>query len=603
MKQLAPSQILAVLLLLLIFLTPYTQAKTILHLSVDGMSWGELSKLKQDDLLYFKTYNQAKRRGFALQPFSSANTGPAHASMYTGKSPQDGGWVSNTFLTPEAAIDKPSNAFTHPQKLQLSSLPHDLTRQGQKIACLNVPSIQADESLGECALHLSFSRPVDKACHISLLSDSRVIDFSEKGPLDDVSRCFLGVVSGLSLKNNKVELVLNSNKFSLAPEQVNQITFNVDGKKISKLIWINEISDTTASLYVGPGFATKANKAFSKLPREFSTWPGTQDSKSYHLGKMTEAGFIATLYYQSNYIFKLTEYLIDEQKLDAIFSYTSLLDTIQHNFLVQSTLQPGYASHGKDYQQHIEDAYKFIDIKVSSLESKLKNGLALLHVTSDHGMMPTHTNIGINSLIEDLGYSVFTKNPDVRAYTSGASAHIYVNSSNRKNGKIADKKEILARIASDLRGYKVKGVNVFSKVETKSNLATIKNISDNTGDITLFSAPGYGLDPRNRPSNRINYASTFDKNILHSMGYSDIEIKHALDGFLNRNSPGIHGYPNTQNLMNGVFFTSVIDLKNSDIKGRVISSMSVSKFLSCTFKKESECNNLIFTHFESVVLK
>ncbi|MFT4653584.1 MAG: hypothetical protein ACI82S_001236 [Patiriisocius sp.] len=35
--------------------------------------------------------------------------------MYTGKSPQDGGWVSNSFLTPQAAIDRPSNAFTHPQ--------------------------------------------------------------------------------------------------------------------------------------------------------------------------------------------------------------------------------------------------------------------------------------------------------------------------------------------------------------------------------------------------------------------------------------------------------------------------------------------------------
>lgn len=591
MKSLTPLQILVPLLLL--SLATFAQANTIVHLSVDGMSWSELSKLKQNELLYFKLNNDDKHSGFPLQAFSSANTGPAHASMYTGKSPHEGGWVANSFLTPKAAIDKPANAFTYPQKQQLSSLPHDLTRQGQKTACLNVPSIQADKNLGECTLHLSFSRPLDNACHIKLLSDSRLINFSEKGSLDDVSSCFLGALSGLSVKGDIVELVVNSNKFSLAPEHVKQITFNVDGKKISKLIWINEISDNTASLYVGPGFETKANMAFLKLPSEFSTWPGSQDSKSYHLGKISEDGFIATLYFQSNYVFSLTEYLIDEHKLDAIFSYTSLLDTIGHNFLLQSSLQAGYEKHSKDYQQHVNNAYTFVDKKVSRLESKLKNGVASLHVTSDHGMMPTHTNIGINSLIESLAYSVFAKNPDVRAYTSGANAHIYVNSSIRKGGKKTDDEQMLARLASELRAYKHKGVEVFTRVVLKSDSRKLTNFNDNSGDIVLFAAPGYGLDPRKRPSNRLNYASTFDKKVLLAMGYSDIEIKHAVAGFLNRTSPGIHGYPNTQNLMNGVFFSSAKNLKRSDKNSRLISSMSVSNFLTCTFNKESECNNLI----------
>jgi predicted AlkP superfamily pyrophosphatase or phosphodiesterase len=591
MKKLASPQIHT--LLLLISITTFAQAQTSLHLSIDAMSWNELSKIEQGDLRYFKTSKDANHIGFALQPFSSANTGPAHASMYTGKSPQEGGWVSNRFLTPQAAIDKPSNAFIHPQKLKLSSLPHELTRQGQKTACLNVPSIQADKKIGECTLHLSFSSPVDNACHISLLSDSRIIDFSDKGPLNDVSQCFLGKMSGLSLKDGTAELVLNSRKLSLATGQVNQITFNVKGEKISKLIWINKISDDTASLYIGPGFVTRANDAFSQLPSRFSTWPGTQDSKSYHLGKISEDGFIATLYFQSNYVFDLTEYLIEEQKLDAIFSYTSLLDTIGHNFLVQSTLQPDYAHHGKRYQQHVEDAYKFIDTKAANLEGKLKKGLSSLHITSDHGMMPIHTNIGINSLVESLGYSVFSTEPDARAYTSGANAHIYLNSVNRKNGKRIDKKETINRLASALRAYELKGVPIFSHVDTNDSLTTVNNISENTGDIVLFATLGYGLDPRKRPSKRLHYASTFDKKILSSMGYSDIEIKHAVDGFLNRSSPGIHGYPYTHNLMNGVFFSSAVDLKKSDENSRLITSMSVANFLSCTFKGENECSDFI----------
>jgi hypothetical protein len=76
MKKLAVPKIHA--LLLLILLTTLAQAKTTLHLCVDAMSWNELSKSKKSDLRYFKTSNEANHRGFALQPFSPANTGPAH---------------------------------------------------------------------------------------------------------------------------------------------------------------------------------------------------------------------------------------------------------------------------------------------------------------------------------------------------------------------------------------------------------------------------------------------------------------------------------------------------------------------------------------------
>jgi hypothetical protein len=74
-------------------------ASTVFVQSVDGLSWELLQKYK-----------------------SSGNTGPSHATAFTGITPEQGGWIGNNFLKPTSSLGIASSDFGEVDPIKQTTL-------------------------------------------------------------------------------------------------------------------------------------------------------------------------------------------------------------------------------------------------------------------------------------------------------------------------------------------------------------------------------------------------------------------------------------------------------------------------------------------------
>ena len=566
-----------------------TKADTKVHISIDGLSWQMLSRIDDDNLRFFGSGSTGKVRGTPLIPFATTNTGPAHVSLYSNVTPQQGGWVGNTFLEPNSKLNETNNAFTYPNKKEIYLLPQLLEQQNKRTACINVPGVGLSKSEMNCTVHLGFSRPLDEACHVKIDEGGMKINSISADKSNDVANCFLGHAANLSFDSGHLQLSLANNSVTLAQNKVTQVTFLANDRQISKLIWINSASKgkNIASVYIGPGFSAAGNEGFFNLPEEHQRWAGTQDSRSYNLGKISKDGFLATLKFQADYVFKLTRYLVREAKLDAIFSYTSLLDTIGHNFTA-AKLHSAEVYAKNPLSSEVRENYLYIDRQLHSLHSAVNDKNGSFFVTSDHGMAPAYYNLGIASYLDSLGFEIFGKDANIAAYTSGATLHLYVkDNASIKNdqGKQLNQSDIINSIVGSLKSLKYQGQTVFDIVLSRNDLESIELAHENSGDLVAITTIGFGLDTRKRPTDRLFYRSTFNEVELKALGYKQSEIEHAKSGLLNRSSSGIHGHVNTTPEMRGVFYTNV----TTKLSKSPATSSDVSALLFCHMQGNTRC--------------
>jgi len=121
-------------------------------------------------------------------------------------------------------------------------------------------------------------------------------------------------------------------------------------------------------------------------------------------------------------------------------------------------------------------------------------------VVSDHGMIPVHTRVVINSLLAQAGFHVTTDDTaEVRAYKSGAAAHIYVNLAGRQPGGVVPPEklgEYVERIVAACQALRdpLTGEPVFEVVLRREELDQVRmGHPDRAGDVWVNARPGYTL--------------------------------------------------------------------------------------------------------------
>ena len=194
----------------------------------------------------------------------------------------------------------------------------------------------------------------------------------------------------------------------------------------------------------------------------------------------------------------------------------------------------------------VKDAYRKLDGWMGAVVRSSDAADTNFLVASDHGMVATHTVLAISSLIETWGYSVHGNQPDIGIYTSGASAHIYVNGNDRPGGHIDQEQK--AKIVSDLqrRFYKLQdmsGNSIFAVVKPNAEIESLAlRHAFNSGDLFVSAAAGFGLDTRKPPTSRLFFPVSYDRTALAASGLEPSEVSFIVEGFFNRSSPGIHGH-------------------------------------------------------------
>ena len=522
---------------------------------------------KNGDLDKAGFFAKSRDRGYVAQqltPINIANTGPSHAAIFSGAAPSVSGIVGQNFATPANKLPEASDAFTYVSEAE--TIVAAARRQGKRTACFAAPGLDGRNPNYQCDYMLSFTQSSEESVVIQLWP---AVAPNATGT-DDI------VLTAKDSKNAlPPSIAKNGIRFLLTDRDVNDLakydTVSIqradgtataipfgkiypyqrmeDGSLVTNALWLNRLDPKTGEvdLYWGQPYKTVANDAvMNAIIKQLGAWPGTLDARGLHAGRISQAGFDALNEYQAQYTIDAMALLLKQPDWDLYIGYISYLDTVQHEYLLTSPQQIDYTAKSDRYAEKIKAAYLKLDQWMGAAVRNPDAAGTNFVVASDHGMVATHTVLAISSLIETLGYAVGGSRPDIGVYTSGASAHLYVNSTDRRGGHIDPKRknaiidDLRIRL-SELRDPS--GNVVFAMVQPNARLSTLElRHPENSGDLFVSISAGYGLDPRKSPTSRLFFPISYDREALSISGLTLPEIDFIAGGFFNQSSPGTHGH-------------------------------------------------------------
>ncbi|MFT6701211.1 MAG: hypothetical protein ACJAUM_001072 [Pseudomonadales bacterium] len=97
-------------------------ASTVFVQSVDGLSWELLQKYKSSGKLSKGFFGEKNKHIYELSVNGTGNTGPSHATAFTGITPEQAGWIGNNFLKPTSSLGIASSAFGEVDPIKQTTL-------------------------------------------------------------------------------------------------------------------------------------------------------------------------------------------------------------------------------------------------------------------------------------------------------------------------------------------------------------------------------------------------------------------------------------------------------------------------------------------------
>lgn len=582
-------------------------------LTFDGASDSYLDQLMTEgNLDRDGFFLQSRRKGYVaeqLTPINIANTGPSHAAIFSGATPAVSGYVGQNFATPKDVLPKGADVFAYVSEAE--TIVSAARRQGKRTACLAAPGFDGRTPNYSCDYLLNF---------VQGTQESMVIDFLPKGeesqkqtapgqfgtgakilaPRQDNGMLPAALTDGriaFLVADRNPDDARNFDTLSIRysdgrietikPGQIHPLHWIEDGLKGTTALWLNSLDPQNGQvqIYWGQPYFTIANEAMHRMVIDkLGPWPGTLDARGLHAGRISEEGFDALNEYQAKYHIDALELLLEQQDWDLFLGYLPYLDTVQHKYLVSADRQIDHADKGERYAEKIKQAYRKLDRWMGAVVQRSVAAGTNFIVASDHGMVPTHSLLTITSLVEGWGYRVGGERPEIAIYTSGASAHIYINGDDRPGGFIdqARKGEILADLEKRFRALQSpSNETVFAVVKRREDLALLElKHPGNAGDLFISAAAGFSLDPRKPPSNRLFFPISFDRKRLAEAGLAPNEVEFMAGGFLNQSSPGVHGHVASAKDIAAIFYAQGPDIPKG--RGKTRSHMlQITPTLAC----------------------
>lgn len=302
------------------------------------------------------------------------------------------------------------------------------------------------------------------------------------------------------------------------------------------------------------------------IERELGFWPGEPDNSALDDGLIDEQTWVEQAERLSNYLRDVTLFSMQRYDYDLLITYQPLLDETGEQFLLVDAQQPGYDDEGgarrQRYRSHLQQAYRLADAQLKRLRVAAPS--ARFVVASDHGMQPVHTRVRVNVLLRQAGFKVVPDDTsEVRAFSSGTTAHIYLNLAGREPGGVVskgDRSKFTKRIVAacrDLRDPSRSGERVFEQVMTREDLYVHRLGHPLTaGDVWVNTRLGYSLS--SQMEGPLFEAATMVR--------------------------GMHGYPGSVRRMDAIFFaagpgippTTLPGMKSADVAATVSALLGIT---------------------------
>ncbi|HXE74971.1 MAG TPA: alkaline phosphatase family protein [Candidatus Xenobia bacterium] len=549
-----------------------------------------------------------------MVPPDASLTAPAHYTMLTGTYPDRHGIVSNIFHPWGAPIQRSVRGFDAP--VYVETLWEAARRQGKRVISI---AAMADGTAPERSadLTLAFGRRLGTAL-VTKLAPAAEGDSSRNAPWNfggeklERARELFPVGEGSHLPTYQLEsgppltlmalaadtqlddreafdtLYLDfdrdlGNGFTarLRAGQWAPVVLRRPSPQMGSWFKVLELAPdlSRVRLYMSAGHQNRGAppEYIEAIERELGFWPGEPDNAALNDGLIDEQTWMEQAERLSDYLRDVTLFSMRHYDYDLLITYTPLLDEVGEQFLLVDPQQPGYEDEGgarrARYAGHLERAYRLADAQLKLLRAAAPG--ARFVVASDHGMQPVHTRVRINVLLQQAGFKVAPdETAEVRAFSSGTTAHIYLNLAGREpNGVVSkkDRSKFTRRIVAacrDLRDPSRGGARVFEQVMTREELYLHRLGHPLTaGDVWVNARLGYALS--SQMEGPLFEAATMLR--------------------------GMHGYPGSLRRMDAIFFAAGPGIPAAPLPGMhsVDVAATVSALLGIEPPKRNEGRNVL----------
>jgi predicted AlkP superfamily pyrophosphatase or phosphodiesterase len=506
-----------------------------------------------------------------VYPINVASTGPSHISIFTGATPGTTGLVGNSFRTKQQQWNEPAyTAFRQPYAAE--SIFQAARRQGKKVIALGGVGIDYSDSSRMTDRMLMYPSITGASTVFNLTAgkDRYMVDdqqyvrlnngnagtameiqlgggkkaglwFYLKDTLEDEANMlkpsFKIIIDTDSLISNGYAASLSETSW-----EVIQIVHAGKLYNMSSCLFGSSLEKGRFQIYLSPPAEVYGYpQAFmERMQQSCGLWPGEPDNLKATAGVVPEEVWFEQVDRLATYSKNLILRGMKEENWDLLFGYFSTLDDIQHRYTLTDKRQLDYtAEQGRRplrYQQIVEKWFRIMDGYLLEIMNAAPAGTSFV-LFSDHGMIPTHSVLLLNNLLEQSGYS-FSKN-EVKAVPSGNSAHIYINpekiSPQNYSAYLAGLKKKLEYFRNEQTGELIFELVADSNSQKKLGLFH----AGHSGDLFVSCRNGYSLSGRFIPAIPYLVSNSFDRELFKDQE-EDVRT-FLLNGTMNETGRAVHG--------------------------------------------------------------
>ncbi|WP_158637307.1 alkaline phosphatase family protein [Lacibacter cauensis] len=536
-----------------------------------------------------------------MLPVNVASTGPSHIALFTGASPSKTGIVGNSFRSKDQPWDQPAlSAFRQP--LQSETIFQAAMRQGKKVMVLGGVSVDNLAPERKVDYMHMYPQAAGPSLLLNLVPTDAEIKIGEnyfkllKVDASSESQPVFEVTGKLKMplyiyQTDSVAIVANS----LQPvKQIiidndadlsNGFAASLSGSSWSTMMVRDKEKQYVSSIRILNTDAAHRNvRLFMSAPAEVygypdgflqhlqqtcGYWPGEPENRKQTSGVISEDIWFEQVDRLAKYFRDLIIAGMQTNQWDLLFGYFSTLDDVQHRYTLRDQRQLDYkAEQGKRparYASLIERYFQKVDNYLLDIMNAAPRGTNFV-IVSDHGMIPVHTTVLLNNYMERSGFFVSRK--EVKSFSSGTSAHIYINQSLIES---AERTVYIKRLAQRLLLLRdsVTGEPVFELVadhEKQKELGLYH--AAYSGDLFVSCRAGYSISDRLLSDVPVMVQNSFDPELFQQQQQA---IRNFLvNGTMNETGRAVHGNLATMRQGQSIFYALGPDVPRKKL-GKIFS--------------------------------
>lgn len=506
-------------------------------------------------------------------PVNVASTGPSHISIFTGASPGKTSIVGNSFRSNDQSWSSPNkNAFEQP--ILAETIFQAAKRQGKVVMTLGGVGLDYSDTTRMTAYQYMYPKTSGPSLVIDLMATRSLVEGSRElwytklktahnslskalFELSDGQKIPLFLYKTYSAHNDSnilrktTQIIIDTDSTlkngydaALSGENWAEIAVQLNGKRYIASFTIlseNSVEGRYRLLMTAPSEVYGYPVNFlEKIETELGLWPGEPENRKQTLGLVSEQIWFEQIDRLAKYFKNLILHGMKEQNWDLLLGYFSTLDDVQHRYTLTDPRQLDYladdGNRPKEYSAYIETWFRTIDRYLLEIMESAPEGTNFI-ICSDHGMVPIHTTLLLNSYLEKSGF-YFSKEL-VKSTTSGNSAHIYIN---KKIIKPTDYEGYIRSLKKKLKSLKDRttGKRIFNLVANQHDQKKYGLYhQNNSGDVFVSCHPGYSISERFIPGEDFLVKNTFDPALFAEQTQT---IKNfLLTGTMNETGRAVHG--------------------------------------------------------------